>query len=95
MKDTQLEASIRKVIREELERIIQRESQEEGYLTGITDKTEDNHANTQSDSEKAKFSNQFSHFQSDAPVCPNCGCITVRNGNCYLCHNCGSSLGCS
>jgi ribonucleoside-diphosphate reductase alpha chain len=33
--------------------------------------------------------------QEDAPACDNCGSITVRNGNCYKCHNCGSSLGCS
>jgi ribonucleoside-diphosphate reductase alpha chain len=38
---------------------------------------------------------QFAKFQSDAPCCDNCGAITVRNGNCYLCHNCGNSLGCS
>jgi ribonucleoside-diphosphate reductase alpha chain len=38
---------------------------------------------------------QFAQFQSDAPSCDNCGAITVRNGNCYLCHNCGNSLGCS
>jgi ribonucleoside-diphosphate reductase alpha chain len=38
---------------------------------------------------------QFVGFQSDAPSCDNCGSITVRNGNCYLCHNCGNSLGCS
>ena len=38
---------------------------------------------------------QFSRFQSDAPACDNCGSVTVRNGNCYLCHNCGNSLGCS
>ncbi len=38
---------------------------------------------------------QFQEFQSDAPSCDNCGAITVRNGNCYLCHNCGNSLGCS
>lgn len=38
---------------------------------------------------------QFSEFQSDAPACSNCGSITVRNGNCYLCHNCGTSMGCS
>ncbi|HEY6563880.1 MAG TPA: hypothetical protein VIY86_05255, partial [Pirellulaceae bacterium] len=37
----------------------------------------------------------FGRFQSDAPSCDNCGSITVRNGNCYLCHNCGSSMGCS
>ncbi len=40
-------------------------------------------------------SQQFAKFQSDAPSCDNCGAITVRNGNCYLCHNCGNSMGCS
>jgi ribonucleoside-diphosphate reductase alpha chain len=40
-------------------------------------------------------SDQFARFQSDAPACDNCGAITVRNGNCYLCHNCGNSMGCS
>lgn len=39
--------------------------------------------------------NQFANFQLDAPACDNCGAITVRNGNCYLCHNCGNSMGCS
>jgi ribonucleoside-diphosphate reductase alpha chain len=38
---------------------------------------------------------QFANFQTDAPICDNCGSITVRSGNCYLCHNCGNSLGCS
>ncbi|MFQ5730375.1 MAG: vitamin B12-dependent ribonucleotide reductase [Planctomycetaceae bacterium] len=38
---------------------------------------------------------QFQYFQADAPACDNCGAITVRNGNCYLCHNCGNSMGCS
>ena len=38
---------------------------------------------------------QFARFQMDAPSCDNCGSITVRNGNCYLCHNCGASMGCS
>ncbi len=40
-------------------------------------------------------SDQFARFQLDAPPCDNCGAITVRNGNCYLCHNCGNSMGCS
>ncbi|WP_145280360.1 vitamin B12-dependent ribonucleotide reductase [Pirellulimonas nuda] len=38
---------------------------------------------------------QFAGFQADAPPCDVCGEITVRNGNCYLCHNCGASMGCS
>ncbi|MBM4318983.1 MAG: vitamin B12-dependent ribonucleotide reductase [Deltaproteobacteria bacterium] len=33
--------------------------------------------------------------QEDAPLCPDCGSLTVRNGTCYKCLNCGSSLGCS
>lgn len=35
------------------------------------------------------------HFQQDAPACPKCGHIVVRNGSCYKCNNCGESLGCS
>ncbi len=31
----------------------------------------------------------------DAPTCPNCGQVTVRNGACFKCLNCGESLGCS
>lgn len=38
---------------------------------------------------------QFASFQTDAPSCDRCGAITVRSGNCYLCYNCGSSMGCS
>ena len=38
---------------------------------------------------------QFAAFQTDAPSCDNCGAITVRCGNCYLCYNCGASMGCS
>ena len=38
----------------------------------------------------------FTHTrETDAPPCPSCGEITVRNGACYKCNNCGESLGCS
>ena len=33
--------------------------------------------------------------QGDAPTCPICGHVAVRNGACYKCLNCGESLGCS
>jgi ribonucleoside-diphosphate reductase alpha chain len=33
--------------------------------------------------------------QADAPPCPDCGSIMVRNGACYKCMNCGSTSGCS
>lgn len=38
---------------------------------------------------------QFEHFMDDAPACDICGAITVRNGACYRCFNCGNSMGCS
>ena len=41
------------------------------------------------------LSDAISHFQLDAPLCPNCGHVTVRNGACHKCLNCGESLGCS
>jgi ribonucleoside-diphosphate reductase alpha chain len=34
-------------------------------------------------------------FMKDAPPCPKCGHIAVRNGACFKCMNCGESLGCS
>jgi ribonucleoside-diphosphate reductase alpha chain len=42
-----------------------------------------------------QFNSQFEHFQDDAPACDICGAITVRNGTCYKCYNCGNSMGCS
>jgi ribonucleoside-diphosphate reductase alpha chain len=38
---------------------------------------------------------QLGDMMGDAPMCDNCGHITVRNGACYKCLNCGSSMGCS
>ena len=34
-------------------------------------------------------------LSGDAPFCDTCGHITVRNGACYKCLNCGTSMGCS
>jgi ribonucleoside-diphosphate reductase alpha chain len=38
---------------------------------------------------------QLSKMMGDAPFCDNCGHLTVRNGTCYRCLNCGNSMGCS
>lgn len=53
-------------------------------------------------SEKAKKYSVMSDMNAanqsmmgDAPSCPKCGNITIRNGTCYKCLNCGESLGCS
>ncbi|MBL0066389.1 MAG: vitamin B12-dependent ribonucleotide reductase [Bacteroidetes bacterium] len=44
----------------------------------------------------ADQTNQYlSSMMGDAPVCSNCGHITIRSGSCYKCLNCGTSLGCS
>ncbi len=37
----------------------------------------------------------LSENMGDAPVCSNCGHMTVRNGSCYVCLTCGDTTGCS
>ncbi len=37
----------------------------------------------------------LAEMMGDAPLCDVCGHLTVRNGSCYKCLNCGNSLGCS
>jgi len=37
----------------------------------------------------------LSDMMGDAPLCPTCGHITIRNGTCYKCLNCGDTTGCS
>jgi ribonucleoside-diphosphate reductase alpha chain len=58
----------------------------------------------QTNEEAAKFSRftsadplnaQLSQMMGDAPMCSTCGHVTVRNGSCYRCLNCGNSMGCS
>ena len=46
-------------------------------------------------SERAALDAQLEEMMGDAPVCDVCGHITVRNGACYKCLNCGNSMGCS
>jgi ribonucleoside-diphosphate reductase alpha chain len=41
------------------------------------------------------LSGTIEHLMKDAPLCPKCGHIAVRNGACFKCLNCGESLGCS
>lgn len=41
------------------------------------------------------LSQHLEEMMGDAPVCDQCGHITVRNGACYKCLNCGNSIGCS
>ena len=43
----------------------------------------------------ASMQSALSEMMGDAPLCDVCGHITVRNGSCFKCLNCGNSLGCS
>jgi ribonucleoside-diphosphate reductase alpha chain len=45
--------------------------------------------------EPQRVDTQFKDYMQDAPACDVCGSITVRNGACYRCYNCGNSMGCS
>lgn len=58
----------------------------------LEEKNELNKIKTKSTSVVDDF---LSSLDSDAPPCDICGHITVRNGACYKCLNCGNSLGCS
>jgi ribonucleoside-diphosphate reductase alpha chain len=53
------------------------------------------HHQAESVSDVGRLSQTIAHFQTDAPPCDICGAITVRNGACYKCLNCGNSMGCS
>ena len=44
---------------------------------------------------KNALDEQLSQMLGDAPICGICGHITIRNGACYKCLNCGNTLGCS
>jgi len=61
----------------------------------VTAGVSDNSDGAKSRQTMRQFNAQFEHFQDDAPACDICGAITVRNGTCYKCYNCGNSMGCS
>jgi len=52
-------------------------------------------AATDTGEEMDALNKQLSSMMGDAPACTSCGHITVRNGSCYKCLNCGTSMGCS
>ncbi len=50
---------------------------------------------TQPVTSSSSLDNHLGSMMGDAPFCDTCGHITVRNGACYKCLNCGNSIGCS
>jgi ribonucleoside-diphosphate reductase alpha chain len=53
------------------------------------------HAGTDGYNAAKAMNEELGRLMGDAPMCDQCGHITVRNGACYKCLNCGASMGCS
>ena len=52
-------------------------------------------AQTQPATAAHELNRSLGKLMGDAPMCDQCGHMTVRNGSCYRCLNCGASMGCS
>ena len=70
------------------------EAQEVQFITKVqqTESLDTNETDTHS---VTTVQEVLSDMMGDAPACNECGHITIRNGSCYKCLNCGNSLGCS
>ena len=64
------------------------------FLTKVKETEVDDKTDTASNS-VTTVQEVLGDMMGDAPACPDCGHITIRNGSCYKCLNCGNSLGCS
>ncbi len=64
-------------------------------VVSVTEKTKSKDNLFVQKEEKDSVQDYFKDMMGDAPPCDICGHITVRNGTCYKCTNCGNSLGCS
>ena len=62
------------------------------YLAGLGS---DNEGARQGSTVMSAIDEQLGSMMGDAPFCDQCGHVTIRNGSCYKCLNCGSSMGCS
>ena len=72
----------------------QAEAQEVQFITKVEEKETFENTDTASNS-VTTVQEVLGDMMGDAPACPDCGHITIRNGSCYKCLNCGNSLGCS
>ena len=70
------------------------EAQEVQFITKIQ-KTEPIDTTEAASNSVTTVQEVLSDMMGDAPACNECGHITIRNGSCYKCLNCGNSLGCS
>ena len=70
------------------------EVQEVQFVTKV-EKTESLETTETTSNSVTTVQEVLSDMMGDAPACNECGHITIRNGSCYKCLNCGNSLGCS
>ncbi len=63
--------------------------------TGLTNVEQENIKKQKREMQQSTVNAMTFEGQEDAPPCPECGAIMVRNGACYKCMNCGSTSGCS
>ncbi|MFH1253159.1 MAG: vitamin B12-dependent ribonucleotide reductase [Candidatus Uhrbacteria bacterium] len=69
-------------------------SDETPLIKVVTEETKEKQTTLFEEEKKVSMTSTFDN-QSDAPVCPTCGSMMVRNASCYKCLNCGSTSGCS
>ncbi len=74
---------------------ITRES-EESRFSAVSDRDHSSITMTETRTKsRTVLDRAMGELMGDAPVCDVCGALTVRNGTCYKCMNCGNSMGCS
>ena len=61
----------------------------------VASTTSDAATSTSTTAAPSALTQSMASLMGDAPACSDCGQITVRNGTCYKCTNCGASMGCS
>jgi ribonucleoside-diphosphate reductase alpha chain len=68
----------------------------EGAAAASAGKNDNGHNGKNGNGRGKNGSDMYSFLvRSDAPTCPECGSITVPNGSCHKCINCGTTTGCS
>ena len=84
----------RATFREKLKAQVKAKAEEVQFVTKVKEADEQEIIETVSNS-VTTVQEVLGDMMGDAPACPDCGHITIRNGSCYKCLNCGNSLGCS
>jgi ribonucleoside-diphosphate reductase alpha chain len=74
-------------------------AEETGWANGDSKDVPESADSTAAEAKRAenveRMEKEVFQAQSDAPSCPECGTLMIRNGSCYKCVNCGTTSGCS